>query len=361
MNKATKALIWCAALMIASEVGIRTLESGPIRVVDDAPSFETRRPFVFVLGTSRVRRGIWPRVIEKAWAEETGHRPWVASIWELAVTNIGLYKIYLDEIRPWAKKSTIPNGVLAIEICGASMNDSYMRDEEARYAHVSTFGKHLRAGDLSDASSQLLVSSARFTEIKGIIEDRFGKGERQEEIRIEDGEKMEDNGESAPQSGKRKTSLAQYLHRYSWGRGYKGFDPHHGTMDDLRLEKIREQYTGTLLKDYALGGIQIKYLKKLVKSAREDGLKVVFFILPITADHREFWDGDMYAAYVAAAEEVAAELGVPLHNFDRDFEISPDEFRDTNHLKEVGAVRLSREFASRLLGDGLVPEAGNQN
>ncbi|NNE07265.1 MAG: hypothetical protein HKN20_01760, partial [Gemmatimonadetes bacterium] len=333
MNKATKALVWCIALLAVGEACLRVIEASPVRAQEDVPRFETDRPYILVLGTSRARRGLWPLRVERAWAQQTGRRPWNGIVWEKAATYIGFHKTYMQEIRPWAARAELPHSVLAVEICGASMNDSYMRDEEARYARVNTFLPDLRAGDWDGAAHELRVHAFRFTEVRGIIDDRFGSSDDPDDEVIE----AEDADPDGDGEGTDQALLGHYLRRYRWGQGYKGFDPREGTIDDLKFEMIRRQYTETLLKDYARGGIQTEYLTKLVSAARDDGFRVVFFILPITAEHKEFWPAGGYESYVAAGEDLAADLGVPLVNFDRDFPMAPDEFRDTNHLKVEGA------------------------
>lgn len=347
MDKATKAVFWCVALIVLGEVCLRAIEASPLPDSERVPRFETDRPYILVLGSSRVRRGMWPRQIERTWIRETGTRPWAASIWEKAVSYVGLSRIYLDEIRPWAGSSSIPNKLLAIEINGTSLNDSYMRDDEARYAEINTFATDLRAGKTDEASRQLMLASVRFTEVKGIVSERFGIGERQEVTESDGTEnKIEEQIEREDDGG---LTLPRYLRRYAWGQDFKGFERRAGAFSAEKLSDVREQYRTSLLKDYALGGIQHDYLRKLVQNAREDGFSIVLFIMPIAEEHREFWRAGQYEEYIAAAEALAAEFDAPLFHFDRDFPMRADEFQDTNHLNEIGAERLSAEFAKRAI------------
>ena len=116
---ATWALLSAICLVVAAEWAYRALESIDIVRV---PSLGSRRPVVFVLGSSRVERGIDPRIVERELAAAGVADISAANVCRAGVDMAGLERTHVEEIEPVASGGEL-QGVVAVAIRWDALND----------------------------------------------------------------------------------------------------------------------------------------------------------------------------------------------------------------------------------------------
>lgn len=354
MSRPLQSLLYCAAFLVATEVGLRLVEAtaAPTRGVGvESP--------VVILGTSRSLRTLGPAFIEAELALAGLPEEWVANASAAALTNVGLYRRYLDEIHPWARAAQV-RGVLAIEVRGSGMNDRYLTPSEQSWLAAADRERLPGAAALLGTESGLAALLAR-GEIEAASRALFWQAylfrappaallplRRWLRPGWEDAEPPSGlGGSSDPGAG--GAALAA-----PWASGTKGFHPFRAPPPKgLDESRWRDHYTRTLLRDFSVGGVQSEALRGLLQQAHEDGWLAVLYIMPLTELHLGFYaDGD-YARFLGEVKRIAELEGVPLVDFGSGHRFALDDFHDTHHLKPEHTAALSTAFARQAIEPAL--------
>ena len=344
MGPRTRSLLYCLLFLTVAEVAVRVLDARTTPTVTVAGE----RPLVFLLGSSRTRRGLRPRTMMEE-LEANGVAG--AHVWNLArpgVKNVGLHEVYSRDVRPRVD-ATATSIVVMIELRASAANDSATTRMERDYVRraalppldvpPATLGSagDTSGGDSNEASSnppfdlaswaRVLLGSIRLTQISDIVE-RSSKEEAESGKAVAEGE-----GEALPSFG-----LGEEL----------GWRPFTDRKEDKNVEYARRRYEGELLVDYRLGGVQTEYLVRLVREVRTQGGIPVLYILPVLDVHRTFGKGDEFQRFHDHAHAIASAEDVTLIDLDTDHDLPASAFRDTHHLHESGAELVSRELGEAL-------------
>jgi len=315
MGTKTRSIVWGLLFLVLAEFALR---AGEARAVPTG-SLPSERPLCLALGTSRTEHAVQPAIAENALQEAGIDNVWVANVSEVALTMVGLYRRYMQEIHPRVAGDSKPR-ILAIEVRGSGLNDSHMEERELLYVRQQGFDRaHAQTADMTfgvDAFAQRLLSQLALSRAREIIERVLDPKE-----------------------------LAQP----EWMEGRKGWMVFTGpSPQDMKANLNRERYRNKLLADYRVGGIQTDFLRRLVEQAQADGWSVVLFIPPVTLTQREFWKPEDLNTFRAHIADFARANGLPFLDFDLDHNFKLNEFFDTHHLNRKGSRRFSRLWARRI-------------
>lgn len=342
MDTKTRSVIVALALLAAAELGLRWMERAP------EGRLPADRPVVIVLGTSRSRAGLSPEVIARALFVKGIHDPWVANASLEASTSVGLYETYMSQIHPFAGGAGGTGSgegepvVIAIEVRGSGLNDSYMSAEESEYAERF----RLEDGDLREVGFLELFADGRFAPASRSLLGRLRIAHGVDTIRPRvaalwsDDEDSDGHLDHGPLTGSDAP----------WAAGTRGWVPYPDVQEpNLREGMWRTHYQTVLLMDFELGGVQTDFLRLLVRRIRADGFRPVLYCMPVTEIQRGFYAPGDYARYLRHVGEVAAEEGVPFVDFDSTLGVPLEAFTDTHHLRVSAVPLMSRELAERAL------------
>src|SRR5262245_2747123 len=96
------------------------------------------RPGIFLVGTSRTMLGLRPKTIEQELRATGMADPWVANVSMDRMTTVGELQHYLKEIHPLVAQQGA-SGVVAFEVRGEGLNDSYLTDAEEEWLARQSF------------------------------------------------------------------------------------------------------------------------------------------------------------------------------------------------------------------------------
>ncbi|UCE86451.1 MAG: hypothetical protein JSU66_01565 [Deltaproteobacteria bacterium] len=328
MHPTSKAAIYCLAFLVAAELLLRVLD--PTAREISTRWLDGRETVSFVLGTSRTLRSVDPRAVEAALEESGVAGAWVANLSQKGATTIGLHRHYMRTIHPIAAR--IPKrGVVAIEVRGAGLNDSYFPPSDRAYVPSrDAAGGRLAAvsaagidGLSRHALQQLAIVRAR----DWILRSWAGTGDAPDVPR--------------------------------WAQGRKGWEPFaRPRPPDLRAAFQRDRYQRHRLHDFRLGGIQTEYLVRLVRQIRSDGFRPVAYLLPVTDIHRGFYAAGQYAEFLEHVADVADRERFPFVDLDSGHGYGDEAFFDTHHLAPESAAGFSRRFAEAVVLPHVAPSPG---
>lgn len=134
----------------------------------------------------------------------------------------------------------------------------------------------------------------------------------------------------------------------------------HGSERDLA--QARDEYKNYLLNPYQFEGYQLDRLHDFLSLAQARGIKVILVNMPVSAEHRTFWNRpEDRQRYVQMVRGIAQEFDVPLldlyeHN---EQEIPADGFFDTHHLNQKGAAALTHLVVQRYLLQAYMQQGGS--
>lgn len=325
MTPATKVVLWTLALLSAAEYGLRKLDA-PVSI-----DVAAERPILICLGTSRTTHGLSPLEIEATLAGTTSPdaaSPWVANESRNGITTVGLYLLYMKEVRPLLRGRS---GVIAIEARPSGFNDAYMTEEENRAFAGSELralyaGGDIRLDDFAEDGSARNQFAA--------FADRILSG-----LRLSGGRALLARVSARLSPAGTHASL----------EGARGFLPVGGPRrDDLDVDRWRYHYEKVLLNGWRFGVVQTLALRFLIRQIKTDGFTPVLYVMPVTAIQRSFWPDHALPIAMAGIRGIAAEEGVDLEDFDRDHALQDDAFHDTHHLTAESAHTFSRQFARRV-------------
>ena len=309
-------VVYCLAFLMLGELAVRHAGSG-----DDAVGLGRARPLL-ILGSSRSTWGLSTRVIEDELRRSGFREPQVRNVSRHASTSVGLLQHYMKEIHPQASLKSV-HGVLSIEVRGSALNDSYVTPVEERL---------LVQMDLSPQTRD------RFTGWPGA--DVFRSLARLDADRA-------------------AQLLLWQMHLFylepdwltpvsDWLRGLRNERQRTPRTRDLDVARWRKHYTALHLRDYRLGGIQTASLERLFDQARDDGLKPVLYVLPITSAHRGFYPPGEYERLLAHVRRIGRRQRVRVLDFDTDHACELAAFHDTHHLGAGAVDEMSRRFARQV-------------
>lgn len=316
-----RALAACVCFLALAELLLQGLQTAAAERRGLPPD----GPLCFCLGTSRVKNGLDPLVMEAALAAAGIERPFVANVSADAITNAGMLKLYLTELHPLLDGAG-RSGLVAIEARPSGFNDSYFTDAERIAIANGEFRDLLADIEVQSSGGGLLEATAR-----SLV------------------------GPLALFSGRESLALvreriAGTAHLLPFATGSKGFVPHPGARHaDLDAAFWSKHYAEHVLVDFAVGGHQTEALTRLVELVRRDGFEPVLFVMPVTAVHRSFWGPRQLDRAMQQIRDVAARASVPLFDFDSGHALPDEAFFDTHHLTPEAARSLSERFARDVL------------
>lgn len=303
-DKASRTLVWFVALLAAAELTLLGLE-----ITGEIPEGIPEGPLIHInLGSSRSLRSIMPLQIEKQLEDQGVDGIWIANVARLGRTMVGVAQTYSEEVAPRIHPRH-RLGTLAIEVRGASLNDSRVKGKE------TGFGWQIWASQRRLTLTERLESwfqGLKITDLRKALEST-------------------DTGQPA------------------WAKGARGWQAFgKGRARDVTGKRSRRLYT-KLLRDYKLGGRQTIATRYLIRRAQEDGWTPVLYAMPITPMHRGFFEPGDYQAFLAQTKRIAAEEGVAWVDLDTGHSIERRNFFDTHHLDSRGARLFSRCFGASVL------------
>jgi len=351
MSKPVKSVLYCLLFLLAAEAGLRLAERWAAASAGAAAGGAYGRPLCLFLGSSRTFRGVDPFLVEEELAARGWDRPWSANISMVTATNVGLYMHYMQEVHPWAGDG-FRKGILAIEVRGSGMNDSFnpnrelawlsqQGDEQAGIAvHDEPVGflERLYRLDPEPAARTVLwklrLSTIRETAVS------LGRGAGYRSAVPDD---LTDEGRAWIADG-----LPPQFAGFKWARGARGWQPFEEKIPDLDVGQWSGHYRNRLLADFHLGGRQTRYLRLIIRQVREDGFTPLLYLLPVTPLHRTFYSGEEYEAFLAHTRLLAREEEVQFIDLDSGHGLGRQAFRDTNHLHRDGAQVISRQLGREI-------------
>lgn len=282
-----------------------------------------------------------PRIVEETLREHGVLDPWGANASLLAATTLDIYRTYMEEVRP-LRRFARPGGIVAIEVRGARMNDSYIAPRDRAYLYA-------QSGSLRNPSQRL--AALRAGAVDGLTRFLLGR------LAIVKARERIRNlvRRTAPSSGRGGEDFAdaglwEKMTWPSWARGDKGWYAHRGPRSpDLKERRTRKVYQNRILRGYRLGGIRSEYLVRLIRQVHADGLLPVAYAMPLTQLHRSFYPPEKYAAFLRHMRELAEREGFPFVDLDSDHGLPLSDFHDTHHLSSHVVPEFSRRFAERVL------------
>jgi len=338
MERKTRSLLYALGFLLLAEAGLRALESRR-----DTERLTSERPLVFILGTSRSIRGLRPADVEDALRADGIDAPWVGNVSKAQLTDVGLVERYLEELHPLVEEGRSPGGVVAIEVRGSGLNDSYVTPDEEHFLE--------RSPEALAGAAEVTVP---VTSVEGSSADALARTTLSR-LRIARAREtllplLEGTWKAAPARKEEEDAdavLAGLPRAWAQGeRGWVGYPPR--SVKGLHRSMWRPHYR-KILADYTLGGLQTRALERLIELVREDGFRPVLYVLPITAVHRGFYRDDDYERFKRHAAELARRTAVPFVDLDRDLELTEDEFYDTQHVHGGTVAKLSGAFARRVV------------
>lgn len=362
MSKPVKAVLYSLLLLLLAEAGLRLAERWVAVLSGIADGGSCHRPLCLFLGSSRTLRGVDPFLVEQELAARGWDRPWSASLNMPTATNVGLYMHYMQEIHPWAGRAEgsshrwtsadMSRGILAIEVRGSGMNDNYNPNRELAWLSQQgddgpAIPEHNDAGGLPEwlsgldpeASARSLLWRFRLSTIRETVV-ALDRGAGRGAVNPDD---LTDEGRELIADG-----LPPQFAGINWARGARGWQPFDERVSDLDVDRWSEHYRMRLLADYHLGGRQSRYLRLIIRQAREDGFTPLLYLLPVTPLHRTFYFGDGYQEFLTHIRLLAREEGVQLIDLDSDHTLDLHAYRDTNHLHRDGARVVSRQLGRQI-------------
>lgn len=406
-------ILWAILFLALAETGLRIPASTPT----DSPASQPVQPvvtlgtgnlppapFFFALGSSRTRRALDPVRIENELTQAGVNHAWVSNLSYVGITMPFLFRTYVDELRPLVQEFEL-DGVVAIEVRGSALNDSYLTSSERVFIKRGDFEplpvipdlledpskpsdvtdesssgddsiEALLDGDLEDSAREwmqsLYIMKGR-TETLRWIDQRLAAFDNDSTTdaspvtapvdpsppTVADPATPEDieGGWTTDRILSVRKALSEHRSRFT--RGSRGFEPIEASAakSHLNTAKWRARYRDELLLDFKLGGIQSEMLRRLVAAVQQDGLRVVLYLLPITDIHRGFYAPGDYDRMVAFLERLADHMRVPFVNLDKDHEYTHDDFQDTHHLGPSALERISHDIANRVF---LAPAVANE-
>jgi hypothetical protein len=148
----------------------------------------------------------------------------------------------------------------------------------------------------------------------------------------------------------------------SWPGGIKedpyGFVPADGVMDAGAIARMRGLYVNApgwgLLKNYTIGGPMVTRFEQFLQLAKDRGIHVIVLNMPVAKVHETFLPPAAYAAYRAYLQQTAAKYGMTYADYNNHaLWQEPQDFRDTNHLNNRGAAKLSPMVTDQMLAPAL--------
>lgn len=334
MSKPARTLAVCLVLLALAELWLARLRAdarGRAGLPEDGD-------LVFCMGSSRVKAGLDPRAIERALAAAGIERPWVTNVSEDAVTAVGMLLLYMEEVHA-ALGGTRRSGVVALEARPGGFSEGYLTEAEktafltgelddllAGAPIVAGFTANLARARFADAARAAVGGLALFqgTATRALVEQRLLGADPA--------------GAAAP--GAR------------WLLPGKGFVPEDGQRAaDLDTGRWRLLFDSAEVKDPEFRATQRRAMQQLVERVRQDGFTPLFFLMPVTAEHRAAWPKGRLERVVQQAKELAASLKVPFLDFDAGNALTREDFFDSHHLAPAAAERFSGRFAE----DALLP------
>ena len=324
MDRPIRALLFTVFFLALAEIGLRAWEPKPAPV-KGLPDDST---LCFVLGTSRTMRGLDPRRMEETLAASGVEKPFVANVAEKGVTTFGLYDLYRREIRPLAVDAR-RKVVLGIELRASGLNDSYATSEENARWERGEYRETIAS--VSGATSSPTMTGSDFSL------ERTASGLFASLALTRGRERLASIRRGFAQDGVP-----------TWAKGAKGFDPFkEPKQPDLKASTWRRHYRETILADFRFGERQIPMLRAFCESARNDGVDVFLYVMPVTETQRGFWDPpERRKEVLDAVKAWATQERIDLLDFDTGHTIPLEQFFDTHHLSAQGASRFSRRFAN---------------
>ena len=394
MSKPIQSIVYAMALVAVAELVLRiplerqSAPAAPEAAETTSPDVRPESgetpdvPIYFALGSSRTKRGIDPDLVERALQQEGVADAWVGNVSYVGLTMPFLYRLYMDDIHPIVRDQPI-RGVLAIEVRGSALNDSYMQDTERAYVTRGKFPEieplvldpEKEGGDSSDAvapradedgvavrlftgdfegaakllMSWLRVAQGRDETLRWIERVRRSGAEPIEAVPDDE---PESGGDASVSSASTRAAKQRILaSRRGWtkgDRGYKALEAN-AVEGSLQVGKWRRRYQGELLVDYRVGGVQCDFLRRIIRQARNDGFVPVLYLMPITDIHRGFYILDDYERALEAARRVAEVENVPFIDLDTGHDYPESAFQDTHHLDPSVLDEFSDEFVRRVL------------
>lgn len=359
---ATRALLWCLALLAVAEVAVRRIEAG----IRPPGTLDVEAPLVVVLGTSRSRHGLDPAAIEAALAARGVAPVFAGNASRVAATTAGLLQVWRDEIRSAVAGHA---GVLAIEVRVEGLNDNYLAEGEKLPADlVAADGSPAAApsplaaladGELEDASWWLL-SRLRLTELPTVLRrlEAAGGGEAggatgavgAPRSAADAGTAVDADSDAASDglTGKaRRRAEARAQRRPAWATGSRGFEPRKTTDRTLDEDDLADHYRTKVLADFQSGGAQTRALRALIAESRATGLTPLLYLMPVTPKHKEAYPDGLWDRMVGELHALAAAERVDFIDLDAGHGLPDTAFHDTSHLLPPGAAEVSRRFAEQ--------------
>ena len=317
MGTKTRSRLWCLVFLCLAEGGLRWSE----RQLVPEGGLPAGRPIYIALGTSRTLRSIRPKIVTEILAREGVESPLVANVSDVGRTMVGMYQQYMQRLHPRLNDS-LDKAILAIEVRGAGFNDSHLEEREQLYVRQEQFDPRVDSD----------VEAPAAYDFEALAQGIAGQLA------------LTRAGETLDRWREPETLDAPY-----WMQDHGGWTPfERPAPPDLNATRNGERYRGELLANYALGGVQTAYLRRLVRQAQEDGWTVMLYVTPITRTQREFWKPEDFARFSAHLREFAREEGVPVLDFDDGHDFNLGEFFDTHHLNRRGSRRFSRMWGEML-------------
>ena len=377
MQHRTRALAYALAILAAAEVGLRVLDVDldPDVAATPAAEVHAEAPVVILVGSSRTQRAVVPHVVEEYLAEAGLADAFVASLHRPGATQAGLYKIYLELVRPHVTASELTRGFVGIEVRVSGANDNFLMDIEREYvatldlgaedagsgadalnagaptadaestdgpaasagAAPSGFLELARSGDLDAAAGRLLgrLELARLREtVVRPLSRRWSEPEPAPAA----------SDASPPPANPFRDALVEA--DVTWalgGQGWRAFDE--ARRRDLQFDLMRGRYVDKYLLDFELGGLQTELLRRLVQQVRADGLTPFLYVLPVSPMHARFYRGGLRERFLEQTEALAREENVPLYDLGADSGLKNRHFQDTHHMLSQQAPVFSQRFA----------------
>lgn len=344
MGPKTQSLLFCLLFLTLAEVGARGLDS----FNRQRESLSERSSLVFLVGSSRMRRGLIPRTLMRSLETYGVENAQAWNFAEAASKNIGAYRIYMEDIRPRIEIDKV-RPIVLIELRAAGSNDGATTSDERDYvqqlnlaplsptasaapAHDVDVSPTMSLTGLSDPASlaRRMLATLRLLDTSDILERTYQRWS---------------SAAAANSSGADSADLVPP----DFGLGEElGWEPFREYRDRFKFAKTR--YERILLRDYHLGGVQTEFLVRLIRRVHDDGGLAVLVIMPITDMHRTFGKHSAFDQFREHSRALAETEGVALIDLDTNHGLPETAFRDTHHLHETGARVVSQRLADALAG-----------
>ncbi|HSQ57500.1 MAG TPA: hypothetical protein VLM40_17395, partial [Gemmata sp.] len=105
------------------------------------------------------------------------------------------------------------------------------------------------------------------------------------------------------------------------------------------VRHARQEYAGAFER-FAVGKSSLRAIRDLVAICHEEGIRVAFFIPPVSPSFRASFHPGIYSEGEAAVQALGRRLRAPVFPAPRD--MADDEFLDGHHMLRPGAERYSR-------------------